>query len=561
MAMMNCLLWKSITFLSLVWAVGGQLSGDLRLVDSFGLTGGSSGRLEVYYSGKWGTVCDDSFGIDDARVACRQLGFSTSSTPRYGTVGTLGFSEASLATPTWLDNLACYGYESRLIDCPANSIGVEDCPHYEDIALICTESTANGDLRLVGSSGQTGGSSGRLEFYYSGQWGTVCDDSFGIDDARVACRQLGFSTYTQYGNVGTLGFSEASSATRTWLDELRCYGYESRLIDCPANTIGVEDCPHYEDIALICTESTASGDLRLVGSSGRTGGSSGRLEFYYSGQWGTVCDDSFGIDDARVACRQLGFSTYTRYGNVGTLGFSEASSTTSTWLDNLACYGYESRLIDCPANTIGVEDCSHYEDIALVCTTSSTTTSSYSVPSFSIGFGVTIPIIVIIVVIFVLVCVLMNRRRRLARYPRYAPIITAANTQDAAFPVQQPMDPTPPYSPPQNMQPVTAYPTGQYADPQYPTSYPQQPPAPYPTSYPQQPPAPYPPGQQPPAAYTQQPPAPHPPGEQPPAAYTQQPLSAPHPPGEQPPPARYPTGQPPSAPLLYGGEAPPAYPN
>ncbi len=56
-------------------------------------------------------------------------------------------------------------------------------------------------------------------------------------------------------------FSEASSATRTWLDNLACSGYESRLIDCPANTIGVEDCVHYEDIALICTESTASKNI------------------------------------------------------------------------------------------------------------------------------------------------------------------------------------------------------------------------------------------------------------------------------------------------------------
>ncbi len=66
-------------------------------------------------------------------------------------------------------------------------------------------SPSSGDLRLVDSSSQTGGSSGRLEVYYSGQWGTVCDDRFGVNDARVACRQLGFYTYTRYGTVGTLG--------------------------------------------------------------------------------------------------------------------------------------------------------------------------------------------------------------------------------------------------------------------------------------------------------------------------------------------------------------------
>ena len=57
--------------------------------------------------------------------------------------------------------------------------------------------------------------------------------------------------------------------------------------------------------------------------------------------------------------------------------FSRASSRTRTWLDNLQCSGIESRLINCPANFIGNEDCSHFEDVALVCTTTSTTGKKY----------------------------------------------------------------------------------------------------------------------------------------------------------------------------------------
>jgi len=48
-------------------------------------------------------------------------------------------------------------------------------------------------IRLVGCRGGGRCREGRLEVLNpSGSWGTVCDDSFGPADARVACYSLGF---------------------------------------------------------------------------------------------------------------------------------------------------------------------------------------------------------------------------------------------------------------------------------------------------------------------------------------------------------------------------------
>jgi len=45
-------------------------------------------------------------------------------------------------------------------------------------------------------------------------------------------------------------------------------------------------------------------DVRLAGSSLRN---EGRLEVYYGGVWGTVCDKRFDYIDAGVVCNSLGF--------------------------------------------------------------------------------------------------------------------------------------------------------------------------------------------------------------------------------------------------------------
>ena len=52
----------------------------LRLVSNVTASNSSAvireGRLEVYYQGQWGTVCDHGFSNVAATVACRALGFN-----------------------------------------------------------------------------------------------------------------------------------------------------------------------------------------------------------------------------------------------------------------------------------------------------------------------------------------------------------------------------------------------------------------------------------------------------------------------------------------------------
>ena len=62
-----------------------------------------------------------------------------------------------------------------------------------------------GELRLINSTGSVNLQSGRLEIYDNGEWNTVCSDGFDGEDATLACKQLGYQSYQNYGTVGQLG--------------------------------------------------------------------------------------------------------------------------------------------------------------------------------------------------------------------------------------------------------------------------------------------------------------------------------------------------------------------
>ena len=97
--------------------------------------------------------------------------------------------------PILLDDVQCTGTELSLVDCPYDR-HTGDCSHSKDASVECEPlSCNNGDLRLVG--GQTT-MEGRVEICWNETWGTVCDGFWSSNDARVACKQLGFSKLSMW---------------------------------------------------------------------------------------------------------------------------------------------------------------------------------------------------------------------------------------------------------------------------------------------------------------------------------------------------------------------------
>ncbi|XP_070550976.1 scavenger receptor cysteine-rich domain-containing protein DMBT1-like [Ptychodera flava] len=311
--------------------------GDVRLVG-----GQSRGRLEIFHQGYWGTVCDDLFDKRDAEVVCQQLGFGYN-------IGRVDSLVPAGHGSVWLDDVHCTGSESHLTQCRHKGWGQHNCDHSEDVGVNCEPE--DGDIRLIGGASRY---EGRVEVFHANEWGTVCDDDFDKNDARVVCRQLDFDEGASAYSTGRFGLG----SDPIWLDNLSCGGHEDALANCTHQGWGVQDCGHHEDIGVVCNAAT-DGDVRLV--NGKTL-NKGRLEIFHGVSWGTVCDDGFDEDEAKIVCRQLGYSG----GTISPAGmYGEGSG--QIWLDDVECKGHENELSQCKHRGWGTEDCRHTEDIGIIC--------------------------------------------------------------------------------------------------------------------------------------------------------------------------------------------------
>ncbi|XP_039312478.1 uncharacterized protein LOC105203625 isoform X3 [Solenopsis invicta] len=274
--------------------------------------------------------------------------------------------------------------------------GKNDCNDRSDES-ICTAENFDYGIRLAGANNSF---EGRIEVKILGHWGQVCDDGFGMINADVICKELGFELGALEVRPGGF-YGNLDPPTRFMVDQLKCRGDETTLRECDFNGWGVHNCQPEEAVGIVCKTAVntcqegywkcdnspaciqtpficdevvdcpdgsdespehcdAPFELRLVNGSSPM---QGRVEVRHHGVWGTVCDDDFTNATAIVICRSLGYGGIAIAKKNGFFGPGQGP----IWLDEVFCHGNESQLYRCEHNHWGQHNCDHNEDAGVIC--------------------------------------------------------------------------------------------------------------------------------------------------------------------------------------------------
>uniref|UniRef100_A0A8C5CVQ9 Lysyl oxidase homolog n=1 Tax=Gadus morhua TaxID=8049 RepID=A0A8C5CVQ9_GADMO len=347
----------------------------------------NEGRIEVFYQGEWGTICDDDFSLANAQVLCRQLGFVSAT--GWAHSAKYGKGQGKI----WLDNVLCNGGEKSIDACKSRGWGSSDCTHDEDAGVVCKDERIPGfvdsnvidvrsqrveevRLRVVvgGAKRRMPVTEGVLEVKHKDSWTQVCDLGWTPKNTRVVCGMLGFP-HERKVNKKFYKLSLERQKHHFLVHSVACTGTEVHLAACPLefSRPNATACPGGMPAVVSCMpgplftlHSNAKKKLKISANVRLKGGArvgEGRVEVLKNSQWGTVCDDRWSLQSASVVCRELGFGS----AKEALTGARMGQGMGPIHMNEVRCTGLERSLWACPFKNVTKEDCSHTEDAAVRC--------------------------------------------------------------------------------------------------------------------------------------------------------------------------------------------------
>ncbi|XP_078069586.1 scavenger receptor cysteine-rich domain-containing protein DMBT1-like isoform X2 [Mustelus asterias] len=297
-----------------------------------------SGTVQVYYNGTWGSVCGDSWDLSDVQVVCRQMGCGFAKgmmdSPRL----------ADIQKPIWLSTVRCRGAETHLWVCPARawSSGIT-CDRASGASVTCSVQPPPPSMTVVGNS-----------------------LFFKDDTIRFVCAAPGL-----YKGVKMTLYKMGEAAPI--LTEVTTFIQNNVRFNIPninKTHEGTYWCSYHLEVGelFFTSQNSESKEVTVVENAqlrladGPTS-CSGRVEAFYNGSWGTICDSGWDIIDAQVVCSQVGCG----FGQSATTGGYFGEGTGPTLLDNVRCNGTESFLWSCPSQTIMPRSCRQRNDAGVIC--------------------------------------------------------------------------------------------------------------------------------------------------------------------------------------------------
>ncbi|XP_053406028.1 deleted in malignant brain tumors 1 protein-like isoform X2 [Mercenaria mercenaria] len=315
----------------------------------------SRGRAEIYFDGRWGTICDLYWEDADADVFCRQAGY-------LGGESTILVTKGSTEQPIWMSHVECKGDEKRFLECRASwdAKTISRCSHYDDAGVKCYNSA-----RLNRGDYRTKRTNGIVEVYVPStrfaakNWNTICADTFTDKEAAVVCRVLGHD-HGLAVCCSPYGYSTAPMAKI----RPKCNGTENQITDCEYVKNDTR-CSRQNYASVACysgTRTQTEYSVSLKGSLKYTG----QVVLKYLGVPGRICWTGWSDEDARVVCRELGFRNGSAYYHYKS-SFIYLDYNGPYWTSSVKCIGNETQLSECPHAGFGhvkqCEDRGHYAGV------------------------------------------------------------------------------------------------------------------------------------------------------------------------------------------------------